>query len=315
MATTTNLTTTYAGKAAGEIFRATFLEGRTLGDELITFKPNIEYKEVVRRGTSTGIIKDASCDFDATGTVTLDERTLTPKELEVNLEFCKKTFESDWAAVEMGVSAWKNPPSSIVEFVMSEIMESIAEATEDSIWQGDAGNTGEFDGFTKLFAADSNVIDVDSGVITLNASNILTEARKVIAACPKKVLTHRRTDLHLYMGTSAFLAYEQALGGFGANGLGANGYRGEGPNQEFSRVLLLDGIKVVEAPGIPDNQMVLARKSNLWFGTGLLSDYNEIRMKDMVDVDLSQNFRFAAQWKAAVQYGFGGEIVYYWNAP
>lgn len=315
MATTTNLTTTYSGQAAAEIFRATFLEAPTLGQELITFKPNIAYQEVVRRGTSSGIIKDASCNFDATGTITLDERILQPKELEVNLEFCKKTFESDWAAVEMGVSAWKNPPQSFVAFVMAEIMDGIAEATEDSIWQGDGANSGEFDGFTKLLAADANVIDVDSGVITLNASNIQAEMRKVTAAIPLKVKTKRRQDLFLYLGTTAFLAYEESLGGFGANGLGGNGYRGEGPNQELSRQLLFDGIKVVEVPGMPANQMIAARKSNLWFGTGLLSDFTEIAMKDMRETDLSQNFRFAAQWKAAVQYGFGGEIVYYWDAP
>ena len=45
MATTTSLTTTYAGKEAGGYIRSAFLSNETL--QYITIKENVEYKQVV----------------------------------------------------------------------------------------------------------------------------------------------------------------------------------------------------------------------------------------------------------------------------
>lgn len=316
MPTTTNITTTYAGQKAGAIFRETFLSTPTLDQGLVTFKPNIAFQEVVTRGVSSGLIADATCDFTPVGTVTLDERVLTPKELQVNLEFCKKTFEDDWMAIEMGVSAWKNPPSSFTAFITAEVMESVASDTEEDIWQGDTANPGEFDGFLKLLKADANVIDVDSAGVVISSANVKAEFTKVVNAIPTKVYQKRREDLVLAVSSSAMRAYLDFLGGYGASGLGSNGYKGQGNNQIIDESpVYFNGVRVVEVAGLPDNEMVAYRTSNFWFGTGLLGDWNKISIKDMEEVDLSQNFRVAMRWKAGVQYGFGGEVVYYWDAP
>jgi hypothetical protein len=57
--------------------------------------------------------------------------------------------------------------------------------------------------------------------------------------------------------------------------------------------------------------MVAAEKSNLFFGTGLLSDQNEVKVIDMADIDGSQNVRVVMRFTAGVQYGIGSEIVLY----
>jgi hypothetical protein len=57
--------------------------------------------------------------------------------------------------------------------------------------------------------------------------------------------------------------------------------------------------------------MMAAQKSNLYFGTGLLNDQNEVKVIDMEDLDGSQNVRIVARFTAAVQYGIGSEIVLY----
>ena len=54
-----------------------------------------------------------------------------------------------------------------------------------------------------------------------------------------------------------------------------------------------------------------AQKSNLFFGTGLLSDHNEVKLIDMADIDGSQNVRVVMRFTAGVQYGVGSEIVLY----
>jgi len=62
---------------------------------------------------------------------------------------------------------------------------------------------------------------------------------------------------------------------------------------------------------MPANKAVAAQSSNLYFGTGLLSDLNEIRIIDMQDIDGSQNVRFIMRWKAGIEYGIGSEVVLY----
>jgi hypothetical protein len=69
--------------------------------------------------------------------------------------------------------------------------------------------------------------------------------------------------------------------------------------------------QIAVCPGMPSSTMIMAQKSNLWFGTNLLSDWNRIDLLDMYTHDLSDNVRFNARFYAGVQYGFGNEIAAY----
>ena len=60
-----------------------------------------------------------------------------------------------------------------------------------------------------------------------------------------------------------------------------------------------------------DSKIVAAQKSNLFFGTGLLSDYNQVKVLDMADLDGSQNYRVIMRYTAGTQFGIGQDIVYY----
>ena len=57
------ITSTYAGEFAGKYISAALLTGKTLAEGAITIKPNVKYKEVVKKVASTNFIGDASCDF------------------------------------------------------------------------------------------------------------------------------------------------------------------------------------------------------------------------------------------------------------
>ena len=71
------------------------------------------------------------------------------------------------------------------------------------------------------------------------------------------------------------------------------------------------GVKIFVASGMADDTMVAAQKSNLFFGTGLLADSNEVKLLDMADLDGSQNVRVVMRYTAGVQIGIGADIVYY----
>ena len=102
MATTTSITTTYAGEFAGKYVSAMLLSGNTIANGLIEVKPNVKYKEVLKRVEIDSIVADATCDFSDTSTVTLTERIIEPKSLQVNLELCKTPFASDWKLLIWG---------------------------------------------------------------------------------------------------------------------------------------------------------------------------------------------------------------------
>jgi hypothetical protein len=99
MATTTSLTTTYAGELAGEICRKALLSNVSTG--YVTMKPNVPYKSVARKINDDVTFAAGTCDFTPTGTITLTERILTLEEFQVQRQICKKDFFTDWSTADV----------------------------------------------------------------------------------------------------------------------------------------------------------------------------------------------------------------------
>ena len=306
MATTTNVTTTYAGEFALPYIQAALLNPSTIRNGGVTVKPNVKFKQVLKKVAMSDLIKDGSCDFTPTGTITLTENILQPEEFQVNFTLCKQDFRDDWEAISMGLSAHDNLPPNLADFIIAKTAAEVASANETIIWQGATATAGEYDGFTTRFAADASVVDVVGTTVT--AANVITELGKVVDAIPAAI--YGKEDLYIYVSNNIYRAYVRALGGFGASGLGANGFEGRGNNQILGD-LAFDGVKLFLAEGLPSNEMVAAQASNLFFGTSLMSDWNEVKVLDMADLDGSQNVRFVMRYTANVNYAYGAEVVYY----
>jgi len=307
MATTTSITTTYAGEFAGQYISAALLSANTIEQGGILVKPNVKYKEVIKTLDTDAIVKNATCDFSDTSTITLAERILQPEEFQVNLELCKKDFRSDWEAVQMGYSTFDNLPPKFSDFLLAHVAAKVAQKNENNIWGGVTANAGEFNGFTTLAAADTDVIDVTGTAVT--AANVITELGKIVDAVPSTL--YGREDMYVYVSQNIARAYVRALGGFGASGLGAAGTASQGTQWYNGGNLNFDGVKLFVANGLGDNKAMATYKDNLMFGTGLLSDHNEVKLLDMSDLDGSQNVRVVMRFTAGVQYGIGSDIVYY----
>ena len=297
MATTTSITTTYAGEFAGEYIAAALLSGVTLSQGGVSIKPNIKFKEVIKKLALDSILKDASCDFDPTSNVTLTERILQPEEFQVNLQLCKKDFRQDWDAQSMGFSQYDNLPKKFSDFLIAQVSAKVAQKVEQNIWQGATANAGEFNGFQALLAADGDVVDVAG--TTLSAANIIAELGKVVNAIPGAV--YGKEDVKIYIPTSAAKFYIQAQAALGYREL----YNVGKTEMNFQ------GIPLFTAPGLGADKMVAAESSNLFFGTGLLNDWQEVKLIDMADIDGSQNVRVVLRGSAGVQHGIGSDIVLY----
>ena len=308
MATTNSITTTYSGEFAGQYISAALLSGSTLDNGLITVKPNIKFKEVLKKVSSDDIVKDATCDFDSTSQLTLTERIIQPDYQQVNLQLCKADFRSDWEAIGMGYSAFDNLPPSFADFLIGHVSSKVAQRTEQSIWSGAAATAGEFGGFTELMTADADVVDVAAVGGGVNAGNVIAQLGAVVDAINANL--YNSEDMFVYVSQNVARAYVRALGGFAAT-IGGAGTDDKGTQWYNGSSLSFDGVKIAVANGLADNTMVAAEKTNLYFGTGLLADHNEVKVIDMADIDGSQNVRIVMRFTAGVQYGIGSDVVLY----
>ena len=271
--------------------------------------PNVKFKSVIQKASTDDIVKDATCDFQTDqGTLTLTEAILQPDEFQVNLDICKKTLHSSWEAEQMGYSAFDNLAPNFADFVLAHVAAKVADRTEKNIWSGDTGTSGQFNGFGTLLDADGDLPagqDLTGAAIT--SANVISELGAVADAIPTAV--YGSEDLLIYAASDVIRAYTRALGGFQSGGEGANGYENKGNNQSLGS-LFFDGIPVVPARGAANGTIIAAEKSNLFFGTGLLNDLNEVRVIDMAENDGSQNVRVVMRFTSGVAYAQVSDIVF-----
>ena len=306
--------TTYAGEAAADYIAAALLSARTLDNQLVTIKPNVKFKEVIQKVDVASIVSDASCNFVSGGTVTIDERILEPKELQVNLELCKQEFVESWNALQLGYSAFDEIPRNFNDFLVSYVGGKVAEKTEQDIWSGDSSVNGEFGGFEAALSASAATLltsavqparaNGDGAIVSgsISSTNVIEKLQNVYDTIPSTV--YGKEDLVLYIGSKTARAYQSALSSGSAGSFNNQLNVGEKP-------LNFQGIEMVLCPGMSDDKIVAAQKSNLFFGTGLLSDHNEVRVLDMANLDGSQNYRVIMRYTAGTQFGVGSDIVYY----
>jgi hypothetical protein len=299
-------TSNYAGKAAGFYISAALKEAKSL--DYLTTMENVKYKSNIQRMAGSNLVVDATCDFTDAGTLALTEKVLEPKNLQINIDLCKATLLDSWEAMQMRAGAGAPPPASFDDYVISYLGEIIAQATEESVWNGAGGTTGQFQGFLDTNGyllptgtnADATVIQSSaSGAYT--AANIIANLQTLttdMAANVSAILG--KEDLHIYMNNKTYAMYISAVSTLGY----VNAYNMNGDYEP-----VFEGYKIAVCPGMVDNQLVAAQKSNIYFGTDLLSDHTRIQMLDMANLDGSDNMRVVARYSAGVQTGVGADIV------
>tara|TARA_Y100001970_G_C14247615_1_gene869442 strand:- start:107 stop:1018 length:912 start_codon:yes stop_codon:yes gene_type:complete len=298
-----NVTSNFAGKAAGFYISAALKQAKSL--DYLTVMENVKYKSNIQRMAGTTVVRDATCDFTDHGTLAMTEKVLTPKNLQINLDLCKKTLLTSWEALEMRAGAGAMPPVSFEDYVISYMGEIIAQATEESVWSGAAANNGEFEGFltatTGIFAVDGTVVgSTASGAYT--AANIIANLQTLTADMAANISpVLNKEDLHIYMNPKTYAFYISAVSTLGY----VNAYNMNGDYEP-----VFEGYKIAVVPGCPDNQLVAAQKSNLFYGTDLLSDATRIQLMDMSLLDGSDNIRVVARYAGGVQLGVGADIVH-----
>jgi hypothetical protein len=297
-------TSNFSGTAAGFYISAALKEAKSL--EYLTMIENVKFKSNIQKQALSGVLADATCDFTDAGTLAMTEAVLEPKNLQVNLDLCKSTLLDSFESLQMRAGAGAPPPASFDDYVISYMAGVIADGTEGGIWLGTAAGAGSFQGFVGtggylLAAQDATVVQVDNdgGAGTAyTAANIIANLQALTAAIPAAVYV--KEDLHIYMSPKTFRLYISAVSTLGY----INAYS---MNKDYDAVF--EGVKIAVCPGMRNDTMVAAQKSNLFFGTDLLSDATRITILDMAALDGSDNMRLVARYSSGVKQGIGADIV------
>lgn len=299
MATTLNITTNFVGEVAGQYIAKMIKESNTISDNLVTVMPNIVSPTFIRKIETEDGFVDYACGWSPAGSVTLSEKELAPKKIKEDREFCKEDFRQLWTAREMGFSAHNDNglPATEQAAILADMGRRLARKIDVEIWQGD-GTDGKLDGLIPALLADADVIDVATPV-AITPANVEDELTKFLAAITDEM--DQSDGLIRGVSTNVMRALRQVYG---------TSARTNGTNLDPSQ-MQFNGYALTEIKGLPADTMVAYNRSNVFFGTGLLSDLNDIRVKDMDEHDFSGQVRTKIVLTGGVQYAWGGEIVLY----
>ena len=250
-----------------------------------------------------------TCGWNASGTTSFTQRTVTVGKIKVQEALCPKALEAKYLqkALPTG-SQYDSIPFE--QDYSDKKAKTIASQLETALWQGDTtsanGNLNKFDGFIKLIGAASGVVDANvSGFISgapltsITAANVVSLFDGVYRAIPAKVVAAE--DMVIVCGMDTFRTYTIALKNANMFNYAFDGKA----DAEFT--LPGTSIKVVALQGLNGTNDVYAmRLSNLFLGTDLLNEEEKFEIFFAKEAD---EVRFAAEFKMGVNVAFPDEIV------
>jgi len=250
-----------------------------------------------------------SCGFNASGSTTFTQRTVTVGKIKVNESLCPKDLESKYLQKALPTGSMYDSIPFEQEFADKKA-KTIAEQLEIALWQGDTTsvnvNLNKFDGLVKLIGAASGVVAANTSTFisgaplsTITAANVISIFDGVYQAIPAKVVA--ADDMTIFCGQDLFRTYTVAL-----KNSGSFFYQIDvKADSEF--VLPGTMIKVVALAGLNGTNKVYAmRLSNLFLGTDLLNEEEKFEIFYAKEAD---QVRFVSEFKMGVNVAFPDEIV------
>jgi hypothetical protein len=250
-----------------------------------------------------------TCGWNASGTTSFTQRTVTVGKVKVQEALCPKTLEAKYLQKALPTGSMYDSIPFEQEYTDKKA-KTIASQLETAIWQGDSasanGNLNKFDGLIKLIGAASGVVDANvsgfvSGgpVASITASNVIALLDGVYKAIPAKVVA--ADDMTIFVGQDTFRTYTIALKNANMFNYAFDGKA----DSEF--VLPGTSIKVVAVAGLNGTNNIFAlRLSNLFLGTDLLNEEEKFEIFFAKEAD---EVRFACEFKMGVNIAFPDEIV------
>ena len=242
----------------------------------------------------------AACGWNESGTTDFTQRVIAAKPLAVNMGFCDKKLLKYWAQHEVQVASLpEDKKMPFEQKFIDTLISRIDAGIEKMIYQGQSGQTNQFEGLISILNADTTTANTVTAASSVTAYNFL----KSVAAKIKPVV-YEKGDAAILVSASLFEAYMQDL-------VSANLYHYNPGDGEGEYKLPGTSIRVIAVNGLNDTDTydyaIAGNLNNFYFGCDLEGD------EDKVDGWYSKDnreFRFASEFVAGVQVAFPDEVVY-----
>ncbi len=250
-----------------------------------------------------------TCGFNASGSTTFTQRTVTPGKIKVNEALCPKDLEAKYLQKALPTGSMYDSVPFEQEYSEKKA-KTIAAQLETALWQGDTSsvnvNLNKFDGLVKLIGAASGVVAANASTFISGAplssitdANVISIFDGVYKAIPAKVVA--ADDMTIFCGQDLFRTYTIALKNSGS----FNYQIDVKADSEF--VLPGTTIKVVAVAGLNGTNKVYAmRLSNMFLGTDLLNEEEKFEIFYAKEAD---QVRFVSEFKMGVNIAFPDEAV------
>ena len=273
--------------------------------------PNVKSSVAIPLMETDAVFAAQSCSFDASGTTTFSQRSITVGKIKVEEKICPKDLESYFTQIAL------KEGSTYEDFGNADFQKAfldkknlrIAAQLETAIWQGDAtgatANLNKFDGLQKLIAGGSPVNANVSGytgvatITTVTASNVIAATEGIYKAIPVQVLA--KGDTKIFVGNDWYrlliLAY-RALNLFAYN-----------PQDSQASSFILPGtnVEVVSVNGLNTTGDAYAISlGNIAMAVDLVDEENSYKMWYSED---NNDVRYRVEFKMGVNVAFTNEVV------
>lgn len=309
----------YNGELALPYIAPAILSADTIANGYVTVHENVKFKAVLKKlSAANEIIDSANCTFTTTGgDLDLDEVVLTPTELQVNQELCKRDFRSDWEALQTGRSLMGDRiPPNFETFLLQFLAGKVSEGVERAIWQGNfnattgaasGGIAPHFDGIFHNIVDNNGSLAATPTNLTggLSSGNILDKVDEVVGNGSSAVLNS--SDAKIFMSRKSLYLFQRALGGVTTD-LGAASAPNQGAILTGAVPTTYMGYQIIAPAGMPNDALIFTTIENLHFGCNLATDQIEATLVDMTLTDASDNVRVAMRFSGGTQVGNYGDV-------
>jgi len=299
--------TAYVDQERMALIKKMILQGRSV--RYLTVQPDIKSAASINLLSSNLDAQAGGCGFTDAGTTILTQNTLNVCPLKVNESICLNTLEQYYTQAMMNPGSY-NTQIPFEQIYAEEKVSQISSLIDNLIWRGNtstgSGDLALCNGFIALadVTYSGSVVDGNPGNYTaITAANIIAIVDDAVNAIPANIID--QDDLYLYCGYDFYRTYATALRN--ANLFHYTGAEDQG--EQFSQIVPGTNVRIIAVKGLnTTNKFFISSKSNLFFGTDLLNDYENFELWYSMDF---QEVRMASKWKQGVNAAFWDYVVYF----
>lgn len=284
----------YTDQNSEEILTKAMIGGKSA--RLFRIQPGVKGKTALQLMDSEIVFQDGhSCGWNDSGSTTFSQRYIDPAILKVNMGFCQKNFLNTCFEHKLRVAAGLET-LPFEEKIMGNIAGKINEGVEKMVYQGESGQTDEFEGLISILEGASAVTKNVSSASGVTAYSFLKAVAKKRPAAVK--------DAVILVSSSLYDEYMQDL-------VSANLFHYNAGDGENEYKLPGTSIRVIAVDGLNDTNdydyAILTNLNNVTIGVDMEGDDEVFDFWFSKDND---EFRLKSLFSMGVQVAYPEEIVF-----